>query len=539
MTTADEVERRGFTRLPEPPACGHKSRRLASHRAEGLKPSTTSTHSQACAPLPHNITASALHPQPLRRLDPTAAATAPQCDSPHPNPSSRPASPAAPAKRPTAVAVEAPECCLGEPTCGKGGVQQHSRRRGSSSCCAPVGGSNPSVTLEGRMMCTFGGERASQVVCGIGADAGAAPLGREQDGVAADGPPRHTDAGMGASGFHTETVSGSQGPRAYACAEAVGGLGLRSGGLAGDGPTRRTDAGVEVSGAAAHAQNENLAGGPRPGSLAGGARKQEISDATITSVPAQAPRAGGRAGRERGSCGLAKDGPTWESGPSSLSKHGPTCEHGICGPAKEGPTCERGSCGLAKDGPMCGADRTVPRSRETSADAGGPQSAHGASGAAASTSAGQLTVPAGNRPKSELRNLRSASANAARGALRRASLRRACVSTWRTPASGPRANLGVKTQAKTGSGLAAAARRSTGGPRAKALPLRRPAVKTAAQPRRTRGRVHRTAGACNQCGVKTTLNWRKGPPETPHLCNACGMCWKRTRTLKCVLCSVL
>lgn len=39
-------------------------------------------------------------------------------------------------------------------------------------------------------------------------------------------------------------------------------------------------------------------------------------------------------------------------------------------------------------------------------------------------------------------------------------------------------------------------------------------------------------GACNHCGETESPQWRKGPTEKPHLCNACGTRYLRTGSLK-------
>uniref|UniRef100_A0A7S0RGJ1 GATA-type domain-containing protein n=1 Tax=Pyramimonas obovata TaxID=1411642 RepID=A0A7S0RGJ1_9CHLO len=41
-----------------------------------------------------------------------------------------------------------------------------------------------------------------------------------------------------------------------------------------------------------------------------------------------------------------------------------------------------------------------------------------------------------------------------------------------------------------------------------------------------------THGACNHCGETESPQWRKGPAEKPHLCNACGTRYLRTGSLK-------
>lgn len=39
-------------------------------------------------------------------------------------------------------------------------------------------------------------------------------------------------------------------------------------------------------------------------------------------------------------------------------------------------------------------------------------------------------------------------------------------------------------------------------------------------------------GACNHCGETESPQWRKGPADKPHLCNACGTRYLRTGSLK-------
>ncbi len=164
----------------------------------------------------------------------------------------------------------------------------------------------------------------------------------------------------------------------------------------------------------------------------------------------------------------------------------------------------------------------------------------------------QIRVSARTRPADASPHLGSITANAARAALRRASLRTAHVCAPRTTrnpqtAVGPQVGAGMAIQATAGSGPFAGARRTIVIPRAaltpgagvgvqtQAEPRARSGVKTQARPASSigKGRVH-TPGNCNHCGSQTSIKWRSGPREKPQLCNACGIRWKKRHTLECV-----
>eukprot|EP01023_Acetabularia_acetabulum_P004991 TRINITY_DN12072_c3_g1_i1.p1 TRINITY_DN12072_c3_g1~~TRINITY_DN12072_c3_g1_i1.p1 ORF type:complete len:250 (+),score=42.12 TRINITY_DN12072_c3_g1_i1:135-884(+) len=43
---------------------------------------------------------------------------------------------------------------------------------------------------------------------------------------------------------------------------------------------------------------------------------------------------------------------------------------------------------------------------------------------------------------------------------------------------------------------------------------------------------YKKGGPCDQCAVTETPQWRRGPPEKPTLCNACGTRYRRTGRLE-------
>lgn len=45
-------------------------------------------------------------------------------------------------------------------------------------------------------------------------------------------------------------------------------------------------------------------------------------------------------------------------------------------------------------------------------------------------------------------------------------------------------------------------------------------------------------GPCGWCGTQMSSQWRSGPPDRPTLCNACGLHWRKTRSLPQHTCQV-
>lgn len=53
----------------------------------------------------------------------------------------------------------------------------------------------------------------------------------------------------------------------------------------------------------------------------------------------------------------------------------------------------------------------------------------------------------------------------------------------------------------------------------------------ASSPARRAGSQYKPGGPCDHCGVCESPQWRRGPPEKPQLCNACGTRYRRTNNL--------
>ncbi len=45
------------------------------------------------------------------------------------------------------------------------------------------------------------------------------------------------------------------------------------------------------------------------------------------------------------------------------------------------------------------------------------------------------------------------------------------------------------------------------------------------------GSQYKPGGPCDHCGVTESPQWRRGPPNKPQLCNACGTRYRRTNHL--------
>jgi len=50
-------------------------------------------------------------------------------------------------------------------------------------------------------------------------------------------------------------------------------------------------------------------------------------------------------------------------------------------------------------------------------------------------------------------------------------------------------------------------------------------------PAKRAGSQYKPGGPCDHCGVTESPQWRRGPPNKPQLCNACGTRFRRTNTL--------
>lgn len=50
-------------------------------------------------------------------------------------------------------------------------------------------------------------------------------------------------------------------------------------------------------------------------------------------------------------------------------------------------------------------------------------------------------------------------------------------------------------------------------------------------PTKRSGSQYKPGGPCDHCGVTESPQWRRGPPNKPQLCNACGTRYRRTGTL--------
>lgn len=50
------------------------------------------------------------------------------------------------------------------------------------------------------------------------------------------------------------------------------------------------------------------------------------------------------------------------------------------------------------------------------------------------------------------------------------------------------------------------------------------------------GSQYKPGGPCDHCGVTESPQWRRGPPQKPQLCNACGTRFRRTNNLGSTTC---
>ena len=60
---------------------------------------------------------------------------------------------------------------------------------------------------------------------------------------------------------------------------------------------------------------------------------------------------------------------------------------------------------------------------------------------------------------------------------------------------------------------------------------RSPAAGSSSPSRRGAASQYKPGGPCDHCGVCESPQWRRGPPEKPQLCNACGTRFRRTNNL--------